>query len=337
MNINDKFSKLEEIVIQNQNFLLVSHIHTDGDALGSMIAFFHYLESLDKNAAIIVPGKIPPKYHFLGTAKLVNQMTREETKKAIHAADVVVIFDISSLDRLDCWYEDIKNSPAFKICIDHHPLTKEWVDLDIVDHGRVATGELIYFYLNHTGAVITKPIAEAIYTAVLSDSGSFRFQQTTENTFRIAASLVNAGVDPVKMYSRIFETGHKKQLYAWGNLLTRVHSQGFILWLPVSLDFLNEHDISIEDIDGIIDIMRKDREAKVFIVFIEKNRNEIIVGLRSKNDLNMGKIARIFGGGGHVHAAGFTTTGSLDEVIKNTIQLIEKAIVETDTALGVVA
>ncbi len=333
MNIEHKLTELASLIERNQKFVLVSHVYTDGDALGSMIAFHHYLSAIGKDSIILVPGKIPPKYHYLGTNHLVNQYTDIESKKKINKADMIIIFDISALDRLDCWFNDIRVSSAYKVCIDHHPLNPEWVDFEIVDSTKVATGELIYLFLEKTGAEITSVIAEAIYTAILSDSGSFRFQQTSQETFRIASKLVEEGVDPVLMYSRIFENGHKSQLQAWGNLLTSVEYQGQILWLSVSRKFMEEHNLAIEEIDGIVDIMRKDGAAMVFAVFVEKEPDKILVGLRSKNGVNVGEIARSFGGGGHFHAAGFTANNNMEAVIRETLDMLE----EKNQKLGVVA
>ena len=302
--------------------LVASHIYPDGDALGSMIAFYYYLVQNDKKCAIVVPGRIPPKYEFLNTSGLVNRSTDSETKRFIADADVIVIFDISSMDRLEQWYEPVKSSQAYKVCMDHHPLYPEFTDLDIIDDTCVATGELVFQFLEKVKADISFEMAEALYTAILSDSGSFRFQQTSKETFRIASRLTELGVDPAQMYSRVFEKNHRHQLKAWGNLLINLKSEDEISWLVVSREFMREHNLRAEDLEGIIDIMRKDGGSSVFAVFTEKEENLTLVGLRSKNSINVGRIAREFGGGGHFHAAGFSSSGRLEQVVGETLDRI---------------
>jgi len=139
----------------------------------------------------------------------------------------------------------------------------------------------------------------------------------------MAADLVEKGVDPVSMYSRIFESGHHRQIKAWGALLDRVQSRGPLTWVEVPQDFLKDKKINLEELDGIIDIMRKDRQASVLAVFVEKEKNVVMVGLRSKNGVNVGSVAAEFGGGGHYHAAGFTVSRPLDEVVQDTILTLE--------------
>jgi phosphoesterase RecJ-like protein len=137
---------------------------------------------------------------------------------------------------------------------------------------------------------------------------------------------VKAGADPVKLYGYIYENGTQHQLRAWGEILKNIQSRNKLYWLSVSKELLDSYKISLEEIDGIIDILRKVKEAQIVLVFIEKSKNEIIVGLRSKNGFDVGEFARKFGGGGHHHAAGFQRSNSLQNVIDTTVEEIEKVI-----------
>lgn len=316
--MRDKYSRLKKIIEQNERFVITSHIYTDGDALGSALTFFHYLSGLGKKADILIPGDIPPKYAFLKTDQHVNRYNSEQEKIVVAKADVIIILDISDLQRLDHLFQLVKESGALNVCIDHHPLEPQWVDLSIINTQKVATAELVYEYLKYAGVPLTEYIAQALYTAILSDSGGFRFQKTNQETFSMAADLVKAGANPVRLFSSVFENGRKSQLRAWGKLLSMMDSAGKISWIEVSKNFMKEHDIYLEDIDGIIDIMRKDKDAAVMAVFVEHKRNEILVGLRSKNGVDVGKIATELGGGGHYNAAGFTSVNTLDKTIEFT-------------------
>lgn len=322
--MNNKFEAFKTVIEDNRNFVLTSHVHTDGDALGSLMALRQYLVKLNKKVDIFVPGAIPEKYQFLDADRFVNQLSPAQTGSAIAGADVIIIVDISALDRLAGYHEMILSGKAYKVCIDHHPINDALLDLCIVDEGKVATGEIIYAYLQFVGAEIDLEIARALYTAILSDSGGFRFHRTGSFTFRMAAHLVECGVDPVEIYSRLFEAGSQKQLKAWGKLLTRVNLDRELSWIVVDRQILKKYHLSIEEIDGLIDLMRKSNQASVFIVFVEKSEDEVLVGLRSKNGVNVGRFAATFGGGGHYHAAGFSAFKPLNQVVDETIRKLRK-------------
>lgn len=322
--MKEKYDQLNKLIAEQQNFVLISHVNTDGDALGSLIACYYFLKKNNKQAHILVPGEIPARYAFLNTSRLINQQPSAESKQLIARADAVIILDVSDLRRMEEYYEAVMNSAAVKICIDHHPIKGEGMDFCLTDTSRIATAEIIYDFLKHVGAEIDYPMAEALYTAILSDSGSFRFQGTSRFTLQMAADLLGLGIEPSELYSRVYEQAEHRQLRAWGELLYSSHNDGFISWVAVSEKWLKKWDFSLDKLDGLIDIMRRDKEATVFAVFVEKEAQETIVGLRSKNGFDVGNIARRMGGGGHYHASGFTAAKALEEVIGETIDLIER-------------
>jgi phosphoesterase RecJ-like protein len=284
------------------------------------------LSSIDKDVEIIIPGDVPPKYHYLNAGKIINRTTNLEAEYKISNAQLIIIVDVSALNRLNGLYSVVKESSAKKICIDHHPFEGDWIDLGIVDKERVATGELIFKFFQVNNIPISPIMARALYTAILSDSGSFRFQRTDAFTFNMAAELVKAGADPAELYSYIYENSTQHQLQAWGEILKNIQSRDKLSWLSVPKKLCDDYKISIEEINGIIDVLRKIKEAQVVLVFVEKSDNEIIVGLRSKNGFDVGDFARKYGGGGHNHAAGFQQIDSLENVIDHTIEEIEKII-----------
>lgn len=324
INLEHKFFELQELIQANNRIVLTSHVYTDGDALGCLIAMHEYLTNINKDVEIIIPGDVPPKYKYLNANDIINRTTNYEAEYKISNAQLIIIVDVSSLSRLNGLYSAVKESSAKKVCIDHHPFEGNWIDLDIIDKNRVATGELIFQFFNVNGIKINTLIARALYTAILSDSGSFRFQRTDSQTFKMAAALVEAGADPVELYSHIYESGSQNQIQAWGEILKNIQSNDTLSWLSVPKETFSEYKISIEEIDGIIDVLRKIKQAQIVLVFIEKSENDVVVGLRSKNGFDVGEFARQFGGGGHHHAAGFQKNDKLNSVIANTIREIEK-------------
>ncbi|HHJ51955.1 MAG TPA: bifunctional oligoribonuclease/PAP phosphatase NrnA [Caldithrix abyssi] len=322
--MNQTYEQIRRIIDKHQHFVITSHINTDGDALGSSIALFLYLRKLNKSVQIAIPGDIPERYQFIGTSEWVNRQPVEALKESIRNADVIFILDISALDRLDVYHEAVMQSPAVRICIDHHPIQPEGLELCLVDTDRIATAEIIYQMLSHWQAEIDQPIATALYTAILSDSGSFRFQGTSHSTLQMAAELIKKGLDPSEIYSHVYETARHQQLKAWGEALCRMQSDGFVSYVAITGQWLKERNLSLKDLDGLIDIMRKDGQATVFGVFVEKNRDETIVGLRSKNGFDVGALARAMGGGGHFHASGFTANLPLEQTVERTLSLMEQ-------------
>lgn len=318
----DLWRSFNNLVLQNNRFVLTSHVFTDGDALGSAIALYRHLKRLNKDVHILIPGDLPSKYGFLGTNELVNILPEKQIRQIIDQSEVTVILDISSLDRLENLYEPVMKSPAIKVCIDHHPLRCRGIQLCIIDDKKIATAEMIYDYFRQFAVSIDQAMAIALYAAILSDSGGFRFKGTGSYTFAMASALVSLGVNPAEMYRRVFETGHHRQLKAWGELLLGMKQQQFLTYAVVTQDFIKRHNLELNEVDGLIDVMRKDGQTDVFAVFVEKAADEILVGLRSRNGCDVGKIAAKFGGGGHFHAAGFTGRSQLQAVIELTLEKI---------------
>ncbi len=320
-----EFAQLKKLLDENQRFVLISHIYTDGDALGSLMSFYHLLKAMGKNVETVVPGKLPDRYAFLGIHSVINRLSKAQTRKAIAEAQVILILDISSLTRMDLWYEPVMESAAVKVCIDHHPDACEEVDLKIVDTQPVATCEIIARFFEAQNLTITPQIALALYTGIVSDSGGFRFEGTSPETLAVAARLAERGIDPAWVYRQIFEYSNRNQLRFWGKILSSLESDGVIDWAVVSQKTLKEFNVSVEELNGVIDIIRKDAQAKVFVMFVEKENRQVMVGLRSKDGFDVGQIARNFGGGGHFHAAGFTAEEPLDKVVEKTLTIIRQA------------
>jgi bifunctional oligoribonuclease and PAP phosphatase NrnA len=321
-----KFIELHRLINSCQRIVITSHIYTDGDALGCMVALHNYLTGIGKEVDVIIPGDIPPKYEYLKTGDIINRTSNHEKEFKISNAQLIIIVDVSALNRLNGLYTMIKDSRAKKVCIDHHPFESDWIDLDIIDKERVATGELIFQFFQINDIPVSPEMAKALYTAILSDSGSFRFQRTDSFTFKMAAALVEAGADPVELYGQIYENSSDKQLQAWGEILMNIQSKDKLSWLSVPKELFENYQISMEEIDGIIDVLRKVKQAQVVLVFVEKAEDEVIVGLRSKNGFDVGDFAKQFGGGGHHHAAGFQKNDKLEAVIDETIGEIEKIL-----------
>lgn len=324
MKNKSAFAKLEEIIRTNRKFFLISHVYTDGDALGSILAMHHYLTRLGKQVAAAVPGKLPEKYRFLGYEGRINNLSKEETLSYIAQADVILILDISALIRMERWYEPVMASKALKVCIDHHPGGCDGVDFQIIDVHRIATAEILFDYFKTNNIQIDKTMALALYTGILSDSGSFRFEGTSAFTLQMAGELAQSGIDPAWVFRQVFENSNKRQLRFWGHVLSNLQSEGMIDWAVVTAETLKRFGVQVEELNGLIDIIRRDASANVFVMFVENGQKEVMVGLRSRDGVNVGTIAKQFGGGGHFHASGFSSSKPIETVVRETLAAIKE-------------
>ncbi len=324
MNTTRVFKELQRLIDNHERFLLISHIYTDGDALGSMLALQRYLSKAGKRVEAVVPGEIPEQYRFLGTETSINRLTERQTLDFIRESQIIIILDISALERMERWFEPVMKSAAVKICIDHHPEGCADVDLQIVNVDRIATAEIVYEFFKSQNIPLDKEMALALYTAILSDSGSFRFEGTSTFTLQMAAELTTFGLDPAWIYRQVFEHSTKAQLRFWGHVLSNLQSEGIVDWAVVTQETLKRFGVKVEDMNGLVDIIRRDASARVFVMFVENINKEIMVGLRSKDGFDVGEIARSFGGGGHFHAAGFSSTEPLERVVDATLKAILK-------------
>ncbi len=317
------FQQLKQIIDAHRSFVLISHIHTDGDALGAIMAFYHYLQSQNKTVQAIIPGKLPERYRFLQIHQAINRHSKAQLRRIVDQAEVILILDISALERMDEWYQPVVASKALKVCIDHHPDMCEKVDLKIIDVERIATCEIIYEFFKQQQIEISNEMALALYTGILSDSGGFRFEGTSERTLAIAAELAQKNIDPAWVYRQVYEYSSKDQLRFWGHVLSSLQSEGIIDWAVVPKETLQKFNVTIEEMNGLIDIIRRDASAQIFAMFVEKRNGQVMVGLRSKNGFDVGHVARLFGGGGHFHAAGFSSNLPLGQVVKQTLEKIK--------------
>jgi phosphoesterase RecJ-like protein len=314
-----KLQAVHDLVRQKQSFAIISHIHSDGDALGSCFALSLHLKRLNKEVRVLIPGKIPTKYAFLDVTANLDRIDDKQAEQYIARCDIIFILDISAPDRMDIYQNAVLGSSAQKVWIDHHPLRCPQDGICLVDTQRIATAEILYRYFKQFQIAIDQEMAVALYTAIVSDSGGFRFQGVSSFTFSMAAELTALGVDPSVIYRRLFETSYHHQIRAWGEILQGMRQQENISYAIVTRELMQRYQIGPDELDGLIDFMRKDGGSEVFMVFVEKEAQQTQVGLRSRNGYNVGRIAENLGGGGHFHAAGFTIAAGVNAAVQRTI------------------
>ena len=312
-------SQVVELIEHKDRFAITSHVRPDGDSLGSSIGLYWLLRALDKDVEVIMRDSAPHSYQKLPGADAIRV-----TPSVDRSYDAVFVIEFSDIDRPGL----IDLEKQFVVNIDHHSTTELFGTINWIDSTASAVGEMIYNLCKATGVRVTKEIAECVYTALLTDTGSFHYSNTTERTFKIASELVRTGVRPAKTAEAIFGN------YQWPKieLLSQVLSTakrdetGHVAWMSQTLEMQQQTQASEEDADGFVNYPLTVGEVEAVALFKECSQGVYRTSLRSKGDVNVAKIAEQFGGGGHRNAAGCTLKGNLDEIERQVVPLMQDAV-----------
>ena len=312
-------SQVVELIEKKDRFAITSHVRPDGDGLGSSLGLFWLLKSLNKDVEVIMRDPAPHSYQQLPGAGTIRVAPRIGEH-----FDAVFIIECSDLDRPGL--EDLDQQ--FAVNIDHHSTTELFGGINWIDSTAAACGEMVYNLCKATGVRVTKEIAECVYTALLTDTGSFHYSNTTERTFKIASELVRTGVRPAKTAEALFGS------YQWPKieLLSKVLSTakrddtGHVAWMWQTLAMQEQTHAAEEDADGFVNYPLAVGEVEATALFKETAPGVYRTSLRSKGDVNVAKIAEQFGGGGHRNAAGCTLKGTSSELEQRVVPLLQDAV-----------
>jgi bifunctional oligoribonuclease and PAP phosphatase NrnA len=312
------WTKVADLLAAHQRFVLTAHVNPDGDALGSELALARYLALLGKEATILNSDSAPRIYRFLDPGKELKHFSVRRHQGILSQAEVIVVLDISDgWQRLGRIGPILAETEAIKLCIDHHPNGTDFVDLAIVDDTASATGELIFELIQAMGGQVTKPIAEALYVAILTDTGSFRFPKTSFRTHRIVAQLIAAGADPGRLYREIYEHYPLDLVRLKGHLMNilQTKASGQLAFVALDRATLKAYGVKQADLDGFASLGQQVDGVRLSLFFIEMSKQQVKVSLRSDGSVAINGLAGRLGGGGHPSAAGAIVKGNLDEVI----------------------
>jgi phosphoesterase RecJ-like protein len=310
-------SQVVELIEAKRRFAITSHVRPDGDALGSSLGLFWLLRALDKEPEVVMRDGVPHAYRKLPGADLVRVTPRVD-----RPYDAVFVIECSDVCRpgLDGLEEQLV------VNIDHHSTTSLFGTINWIDSTASAVGEMIYNLCKAIGVRVTREIAECVYTALITDTGSFHYSNTTERTFKVASELVRAGVKPAKLAQAVFGSYPWSRIELMSRVLSTVRRDptGRVAWLRQTLEMQRETEASDEDSDGFVNYPLSCGEVEAVAFLKEQAEGEYRISLRSKGDVNVARIAERFGGGGHRNAAGCTLTGAWDEAeLLLVAQLIE--------------
>lgn len=318
--------KIKECIGKGQRFVLTTHVNPDGDGLGAEAALAAYLHDLGKEAYIFNCSPVPSNFDFLEPEGGMTLYDPAQHRETLVTADYVFILDISDWNRLRQVGQDLKELRIAKICIDHHPHSNGFGDFRLIDETASSTGELVYKLIKYCEGKITRRIAEGLYTSILTDTGSFKFSNTSGTAFRIAAELVDCGVDPQGIYQKVYERQSLNKIKLLAHVLNNLKFEydGKIAWFCITKPTLERLNASLLDTDGFADYPRVVSGVEVTLMFSETETGRTKISLRSKGNYVINGVAKKFGGGGHAFAAGILLEGNMHEHIDNVLSEVRK-------------
>jgi len=319
---------LKNIIDSHERFILTSHVNPDGDSLGSEVALARYLELKGKQVSILNCSPTPDNYLFLHRLHPILQFDPSQHEDIVKNADVIILTDVNHPDRLAALGSFIIKSNAVKVCIDHHPEPGEFADIYLIDEQSPATGEIVYYFISMAGGVIDQATATALYTAIMTDTGSFRYQKTDPEIHTIIAHLLQAGADPVTIYEQVYEHSPAKRVRLLGMALAGLQTlyDGKLAYIVITHEMFEATDTTEEDTDAFVPYTMTIDGVRIGLMFSETD-NFIKINFRSKGDIPINELAKEFGGNGHKNAAGARISNArLDKTVSLVLKQAGKYI-----------
>ena len=317
-----KCQEFDEIVKTSKNILIISHVNPDGDTLGTMCALQLAIQkNYKKKAEMLILSKLPKVYEFLPNIGEVKTLDMFDKSREY---DLVVAVDVASIDRLidaQVLFEKAK----FSVNIDHHRTNNNYGSLAIVEPHASSSGEVLYKIMKNLDWPIDLDTATCVYTAILTDTGGFRFENTNAEVFKIAAELTEMGINPKKLYKKCYESKSRAvvlfQSYCVSKAVFSANEK--IAYTIVYKKDIEKFGVGDDATDGIAEALRAISSTDVSFVVKEVDTKICKISMRSK-ELDIAEVCSKFGGGGHKFAAGCTVKASCDESVKKLLAEINK-------------
>ncbi len=328
MSTGEGFAAFDRLVRDKSRFVLTTHVNPDGDGLGSEVALALWLQAQGRDVAILNDGPPPWNYDFLSRGVPIETFTKERAEELFARAEVLVVLDTQNKDRLGRVAPYSERPGLEVVVLDHHVGDAAFGTLNVVIPEKAATGELIYDLIKRDPKGLTKPIAEALYAALVTDTGSFRHSNTDPDVHAMAGDLLAHGVESAAVQARIHASRNLDRLRFLGKLLCDLQStpDGTVAWFEVRRDVLARYGVEGSDTEGLVDFPRNVPGVEAVMLLTELDDGRVKSSLRSSGRVDVHAVATSFGGGGHRYAAGATLTGPLDAARDRVLARLAEAI-----------
>jgi len=320
---SENMMQVVEALKNKSNFLITAHVNPEGDSIGSQISMYYLLAALGKKSVIVNHDEVPVNLRFLtGTELFFQQMPDDFCPEAF------IVLDCPVKERTGRVAECVGKGGEI-INIDHHVSNEFFAEINWVEAGASSVGEMMFELFSRMDIKLEKEVCEAIYTAIITDTGMFNYDNTTSRTHEIVGRLISLGVDPKKMHEKIFETRTASDVRLLGKTLgsLKMEADGKIAYIGLTQEMYAEEGVHAVTTDEFINFPRAIEGAEIAIFFKENSKPEKInVSFRSKGKVNVNLLAACFGGGGHAQAAGCTLNCSLLEAQEKVLAEAVKAL-----------
>ena len=317
-----ELNRIISILQESDKTVILPHVSADGDAIGSSLALAMLLRKLGKKPKVLLEEDIPYIYGFLPGREMAEVFTSRHD-----LFDTAVALDTGDLGRLGLRRSVFENA-AETVNIDHHNTNTEFGFHNYINSGSSAVGEIVYQMIKMMGLVPDLDIATCIYVAIATDTGGFRFSNTSPLTHQIVSDLINTGVKVAEVSQRIFDSNSYEKVKLTGAAISRLEllENGKIAIMGLDYDLIKGTGAKEEDCDGIINVARNIRGVEVAAMLRQWNNGDIKVNLRSTSYVDVSAIAGLYKGGGHKRAAGYITGGSLEDAKNRLLKDIREVI-----------
>lgn len=309
--------EIGELIRHSQKIVITTHLRPDGDAIGSMLGLGLSLQALGKEVQMVLNDMVPASLrHLEGSKQIIQAMNG--------TFDISISVDCSDIQRVG---SAIKNTSLVDVNIDHHPTNEKFGKFNLIDTSASATAEMLAEYLPLWGLPITKGVASALLTGLITDTIGFRTSSVTSRTMRTAATLIDCGVEISDLYLRSLILRSFESVRFWGAGLSQIERQGPIVWTKLTIQDRQQAGYSGRDDADLINVLSSIKDASIAIIFVEQSSRKVKVSWRAQPGLDVARLAMQFGGGGHAAAAGAELEGDIEEVMSRVLDQTQGLLV----------
>ena len=328
------WTEVLEILQRHSRFIITTHSNPDLDALGSELALDEYLRAIGKQVCILNSDPVARPHRFVDPRRRIRVYQPRRHDRLIEQAEVLVVLDASGgWNRLGRIGDTLSRMRPYSVRVDHHPDPQHFTDVEVVDDNAAATAELIFELVRAAGGKITRSMARALYVAILTDTGSFRYPKTSPRTHRITAELIELGADPAELAKLAYNQYSLGLLRLQGHMLDIMQpaAEGRLVWSALDQDTLRAYGVQESELDNFASFGMQVAGVLVSVLCVETPDGRVKVSLRSDASLPVNDLAAEWGGGGHASAAGATVFGELRQVTDMVLSRV-KALIDSHTA-----
>ncbi len=329
-----EFQKFKGLLDGAKRVLISTHVLPDGDGLGAELALFHYLKRARKACRVYNPDSLPRRYRFLDPKQQILLGPGEV--ELWDTCDLWIIVDTNDPRRLGKLWGELSLRAKRIVFLDHHPELLGSPEVTYPPHAMLVSdpvsssiGEMLHHVFNELELTkINRDVALGLYVSVMTDTNSFRYARTTPLAHRIAAEMIELGVNPEEIYQNIYSSKEVSHLQLLGNLLqnVKVTAQGKIAWIEMPLDTRRKHGATADDTQSFLNLLLLLKDAEVVALFREEDNHSVRVSLKSKGRIVVNRVAMELGGGGHDYAAGLAVESPFDKTVEGVIGRLQTLV-----------